>query len=173
MNSNQADVGKPEILIVDDTPNNLRFLSTMLLEQGYEVRKAINGQMALRSVQTEPPNLILLDIRMPDMNGYEVCQKLKAEAQTKEIPVIFLSALDDPMDKVMAFDVGGVDYITKPFQFEEVLVRVKTHLMMHQLQKQLQDQNERLQQEIRQREQVEAKLREANERLQRFSRYVK
>ena len=173
MNSNQADVGKPEILIVDDTPNNLRFLSTMLLEQGYEVRKSINGQMALRSVQSEPPNLILLDIRMPDMNGYEVCQKLKADEQTKDIPVIFLSALDDPMDKVMAFDVGGVDYITKPFQFEEVLARVKTHLTIRKLQKQLQDQNERLQQEIRKREQVEAELRQANERLQRFSRYVK
>ncbi|MGK7901141.1 MAG: response regulator [Hormoscilla sp.] len=173
MNSNQADVRKPEILIVDDTPNNLRFLSTMLLEQGYEVRKAINGQMALKSVHSEPPNLILLDIRMPEMNGYEVCQKLKSEAQTKEIPVIFLSALDDPMDKVMAFDVGGIDYITKPFQFEEVLARVKTHLMMRQLQKQLQEQNERLQQEIIKREQVEAKLKEANERLQRFSRYVK
>jgi len=173
MNSNQADVGKQEILIVDDTPNNLRFLSTMLLEQGYEVRKAINGQMALKSVQLEPPDLILLDIRMPDMNGYEVCKKLKADAQTKEIPVIFLSALDEPMDKVTAFDVGGVDYITKPFQFEEVLARVKTHLIMRKLQKQLQEQNERLQQEIRKREQVEAELRQANERLQRFSRYVK
>lgn len=171
--SNQADERKPEILIVDDTPNNLRFLSTMLFEQGYEVRKAINGQMALKSVHTEPPDLILLDIRMPEMNGYEVCQKLKAEAQTKDIPVIFLSALDDPMDKVTAFDVGGVDYITKPFQFEEVLARVKTHLMMCQLQKQLQEKNERLQQEIRKREQVEVELRQANERLQRFSRYVK
>jgi len=173
MNSNQANVVKQEILIVDDRPNNLRFLSTMLLEQGYEVRKAIDGPMALRSVQLEPPDLILLDIHMPDMNGYEVCKQLKASEQTKEIPVIFLSALDEPMDKVMAFDVGGVDYITKPFQFEEVLARVKTHLIMRQLQKQLQDQNERLQQEIRQRQQVEAELRQVNERLQRFSRYVK
>lgn len=173
MNSNQANERQPEILIVDDTPNNLRFLSTMLLEQEYEVRKAINGSMALKSVQLEPPDLILLDIRMPDMNGYEVCKQLKAEEQSKEIPVIFLSALDAPMDKVMAFDVGGVDYITKPFQFEEVLSRVKTHLTIRKLQKKLQEQNKRLQQEIRQREQVEAELREANERLQRFSRYVK
>ena len=173
MNNDRDDVRKQEILIVDDTPNNLRFLSTMLMEEGYEVRKALNGQMALKSVSSDPPDLILLDIRMPEMSGYEVCQQLKAQEQTKEVPVIFLSALDNAMDKVMAFNVGGVDYITKPFQFEEVLVRVKTHLALCKLQKQLQEQNERLQQEIRQRQKAEAELREANERLQRFSRYVK
>lgn len=119
------------ILIVDDNPENLRVLETLLTRQGYEVRGVVNGEMALRASQTAPPDLILLDIMMPDLNGYEVCKRLKANPQTEAIPVIFLSALDEVIDKVSAFGSGGVDYITKPFQFDEVLVRIETHLSLH------------------------------------------
>jgi two-component system, sensor histidine kinase and response regulator len=129
---------KGNILIVDDTPNNLRLLSSMLNKQGYEVRSAISGSVALMAVRTVTLDLILLDINMPKMNGYEVCQRLKADPQTCEIPVIFLSALGEPLDKVQAFQVGGVDYITKPFQVEEVLARVENHLALRQMQIQLQ-----------------------------------
>lgn len=142
MNSQPPFPPKADILIVDDTPENLRFLSTMLAEQGYEVRKALNGPMALATVQADPPDLILLDIKMPEMNGFEVCEQLKSQEKTREIPVIFLSALDDVLDKVKAFNVGGVDYITKPFHFEEVLVRVENQLSIRDLQKQLTQQKE-------------------------------
>lgn len=128
-----SDVSPAEILIVDDTPNNLRLLSDMLSDRGYEVRKAIDGQMALTSALVEPPDLILLDIVMPEIDGYGVCQKLKADPKTCQIPVIFLSALDDPLDKVKAFQVGGIDYITKPFQIEEVLARVHSQLTIRYL----------------------------------------
>ncbi len=142
MNNDQAN-----ILVVDDTPDNLRLLGAILTDQGYRVRKALNGQTALKTVRTVPPDLILLDINMPGMNGYEVCQELKADEQTKEIPVIFISALDDVLDKVKAFKVGGVDYITKPFQGEEVIARIDNQLTIQQLQKQLQSQNDLLRQE--------------------------
>ncbi|HIK50819.1 MAG TPA: response regulator [Oscillatoriales cyanobacterium M59_W2019_021] len=131
--SSTAEIANSEILIVDDTPNNLRLLSDMLSDRGYEVRKAIDGQMALTSARVDPPDLILLDIVMPDIDGYQVCQKLKSDAKTRQIPVIFLSALDDPLDKVKAFQVGGIDYITKPFQIEEVLVRVRSQLTLRYL----------------------------------------
>jgi sigma-B regulation protein RsbU (phosphoserine phosphatase) len=139
---------KGDILIVDDMPVNLRLLSNMLTEQGYKVRSVINGQMALTATQAAAPDLILLDINMPDMNGYEVCERLKTDEHTRDIPVIFISALDEIHDKVMAFTVGGVDYITKPFQFEEVLARVETHLSLRRLQRQLQDANQRFEQEL-------------------------
>ncbi len=142
MNSDQEN-----ILVVDDTPDNLRLLGAILTDQGYRVRKALNGQTALKTVRTVPPDLILLDINMPGMNGYEVCQELKADKQTQEIPVIFISALDDVLDKVKAFKVGGVDYITKPFQGEEVIARIDNQLKIQQLQKQLQSQNDLLRQE--------------------------
>jgi len=121
---------KKDILIIDDTPDNLRVLSAMLTKQGYNVRKALNWQMALTACQTVLPDLILLDIMMPDVDGYEVCQRLKADTETSKIPIIFISALDDVFDKVKAFRAGGVDYITKPFEFEEVLVRVQNHLAL-------------------------------------------
>ena len=127
----------PDLLIVDDTPNNLRLLMNLMVDQGHDVRTATNGSMALRSAKASPPDLVLLDINMPNMNGYEVCQQLKAEASTQAIPVIFLSALSDTLDKVKAFEVGGVDYITKPFQVEEVLLRVKTQLSLCQMKQQL------------------------------------
>ena len=121
MNSNHPDTPRGNILVVDDTPDNLRLLSILLTRQGYEVGKALNGYMALTAAKTARPDLILLDISMPEMNGYEVCEQLKADNQTREIPVIFISALDDVWDKVKAFTVGGVDYITKPFLEDKLL----------------------------------------------------
>ena len=135
---------KKEILVVDDTPDNVRLLSAMLTQQSYEVRKALNGARAIASSKAEAPDLILLDIKMPGMNGYEVCEALKQDAQTKEIPVIFISALDDVLDKVRAFEVGGVDYISKPFQEAEVLARIKNQLDLRELQSQLEAQNQEL-----------------------------
>jgi signal transduction histidine kinase len=134
-----------DILVVDDVPDNIRLLSTILTEQGYKVRKAINGQMALTAAQTTPPDLILLDVNMPKMNGYEVCQQLKSAPETMNIPVIFLSALDHVSDKVSAFEVGGADYVTKPFQVEEVLARVQHQLQIRNLQAKLQNRNLELQ----------------------------
>ncbi|OKH38657.1 hypothetical protein NIES2119_08660 [[Phormidium ambiguum] IAM M-71] len=150
-----------DLLLVDDTPDNLRLLSLMLTENGYKTRKVINGERALQAVEVVTPDLILLDINMPDINGYEVCRRLKKSDKTRDIPVIFISALDDVFDKVKAFQAGGVDYITKPFQLEEVLARVNTHLNIRKLQKQLQQQNSQLQEEIHQRLSAE----EANAQL--------
>lgn len=152
---------KANILIIDDTPENLNLLSVMLSDQGYKVRSVTKGVTGLRGAQAAPPDLILLDINMPEMNGYEVCQRLKAHDRTREIPVIFISALGDVLDKVKAFAVGGIDYITKPFQVEEVLARVETHLTIRQLQIQLQAQNTQLQQEIKERQQAEEKFAKA------------
>ena len=137
MNNHQSGMPLGNILVVDDTAENLRLLSTMLTQSGYAPRCVINGKMALRACNSNPPDLILLDIMMPEMNGYEVCQHLKLEAKTREIPVIFISAKDEVFDKVNAFAVGGVDYISKPFQFEEVLARIESHLTLRNLQKQL------------------------------------
>jgi PleD family two-component response regulator len=120
-----------DILIVDDTPANLNVLSAILGKRGYRVRAAINGSLALKAAQKAPPDLILLDVQMPAMNGYEVCRQLKRDEQTSHIPVVFISALDDVLDKVEAFQVGGVDYITKPFQIEEVLARVENQLALN------------------------------------------
>jgi sigma-B regulation protein RsbU (phosphoserine phosphatase) len=139
---------KGNILIVDDTPANLRLLAQMLAERGYRVRPVPDGSLALEATRAEPPDLILLDIRMPEMNGYEVCERLKADAQTRDIPIIFISALDATQDKVRAFSVGGVDYVTKPFQVEEVLARVETHLALRKLQKQLQEANRKMEREL-------------------------
>lgn len=161
MHSQSVGSPKVDILVIDDTPENLLVLSAMLTEQGYKVRSVTKGSTGLRGAQAAPPDLILLDIKMPEMNGYEVCQHLKAGDRTREIPVIFISALDDVLDKVKAFAVGGVDYITKPFQVEEVLARVKNHLTIRNLRSSLQEQNVRLQQEIREREQAEEKFTKA------------
>jgi signal transduction histidine kinase len=144
MNSEPDKTSKENILVVDDTPDNVRLLMAMLSEQGYKVRKALNGQMALTACQMVLPDLILLDINMPEMNGYEVCQQLKAEDKTREVPVIFISALDDVLDKVKAFDSGGADYITKPFQRGEVLSRIDSQLKLRSLQLNLHKKNESL-----------------------------
>ncbi|MGB3765072.1 MAG: response regulator [Phormidesmis sp.] len=139
---------KPTILLVDDQPQNLRLLSDLLDEQGYEVQQAINGTIALKSIAINPPDLILLDISLPDVDGYTVCQRIKDNSQTQDIPVIFVSALDEPWDKVKAFSSGGSDYIAKPFKVVEVLARVENQLKIQQLQQQLKTQNIQLQQAI-------------------------
>lgn len=132
------------ILIVDDTPANLQVLSGMLKDRGYKVRPVPSGKLGLLAARRDPPDLILLDINMPEMNGYEVCEHLKADEGLQGIPVIFISALTEQLDKVKAFATGGVDYITKPFQMEELQARVETHLKIRRLQVELEEANRRL-----------------------------
>jgi len=155
MSKNSTEENRGNILIVDDTPENLQVLSVTLLDRGYKVRGVINGKMAIRAAMSGSPDLILLDIKMPEMNGYEVCAQLKAEPQTSEIPIIFISALDEVLDKVKAFQIGGVDYITKPFQVEEVLARVEHQVTIKRLQKELIARNIQLQKEIIERKKAE------------------
>jgi adenylate cyclase len=143
------------VLIVDDTPGNLRLLSAALVQQGYAVRNAINGSLALSGAKTIRPDLILLDIMMPGMDGYEVCRRLKQDLQTQDIPIIFISAIDGSVDKVKAFEVGGVDYVSKPFQIEEVLVRIEHQLRISNLQSRLEEQNLRLQEDSQNRQSLE------------------
>ncbi len=147
------NIEQSSILIVDDTVENLRLISRILKEQTYRIRIANNGERALESVQANPPDLILLDIMLPDIDGYEVCRRLKADARTHDIPVIFISALDQVFDKVTAFNMGGVDYITKPFQRAEVLARIQTHLTLQKIHHQLQEKNAQLK---RQNEELDA-----------------
>jgi PleD family two-component response regulator len=129
MNRDIASGQKPaSILIVDDVAANLQVLAGMLDNQGYLTRPVTSGKMALRAAQNDPPDLVLLDITMPGMDGYEVCARMKSDEKLKDIPVIFISALHETLDKVKGFSVGGLDYVTKPFQFEEVHARVETHL---------------------------------------------
>lgn len=137
------------ILVVDDTPANLQLLESMLQEQGYIVRAAISGQMALKAVRVQTPDIILLDINMPEMNGYEVCRALKADSELAAIPVIFVSAAVETADKLRAFEEGGVDYVTKPFQSLEVLARVATHLALSRAKTELQRQNLALEETLR------------------------
>ncbi len=144
--SHTASLG--DILVVDDKPSNLRLLSQTLAGKGYGVRTVTSGERALESVRTAPPDLIFLDVRMPGMNGYEVCAQLKEDKRTAHIPIIFISALDQVEDKVQAFHYGGVDYITKPFQVEEVLARTETHLALRRLQERLEKVNQRMQREF-------------------------
>ncbi len=129
------------ILIVDDIPENLDVLSGMLEKNGFKIRPVTNGKAALKAMRIYPPDIILLDVNMPDMNGYDVCEQLKADDKLKDIPVIFISALSETIDKVRAFAVGGVDYITKPFQYEEVLSRIITQLKLYQMQSELKKYN--------------------------------
>lgn len=139
---------KGNILIIDDIIENLRVLTEMLTKQGYKVRSVTNGKMALRTISNHPPDVILLDIKMPEMDGYQVCSALKADEETAEIPVIFLSALDELIDKVKAFQFGGVDYITKPFEPEEVLARIQTQLTIQKQKQQLRQEIARHQQTV-------------------------
>ncbi len=151
-----------DIMVVDDNPANLKLLEDMLQQQGHEVRSFPLGRLALAAAAKALPSLILLDINMPEMNGYEVCQRLKSNPALSDVPVIFLSALNEVQDKVEAFRAGAVDYISKPFQFEEVQARVDTHLKLHQLQQALKRQNECLEQAVAARTR---ELAEANQRL--------
>ncbi|NQD36156.1 response regulator [Permianibacter sp. IMCC34836] len=145
------------VMIVDDAPENLLLLQDMLSQHGCEVVAFASGAQALKAAKLEPPDLILLDITMPEMDGYQVCETLRAHPRLANTPVIFLSALGSTEDKVRAFQAGGVDYITKPFQFEEVQARINTHFRLHQLQMQLEFQNQHLQ------ELVEAKAKQLSE----------
>ena len=133
------------IMVVDDTPANLRLLDNVLRERGYKVFAFRNGEMAISAARRNPPDLILLDVNMPDMNGYEVCQQLKADTGLQDVPVIFISAMNETVDKVKAFGTGGVDYISKPFQVEELEARVQTHLKLRRLQIEMAEHNLRLQ----------------------------
>jgi len=148
-NLQSPETPKADVLIVDDNPANLRLLSGMLVENGYKVRSAISGTLALMAAQTAPPDMILLDINMPGMSGFEVCQRLKDDERVRDIPVIFISALDATSDKVRAFDTGAVDYIAKPFHLEEVLARVETHLSLRRLQQRLERANMRFEEELK------------------------
>lgn len=169
-----------KILIVDDHPDNLRLLSKILAECGYSVQRAISGQLALNAIRAHSPHLILLDVLMPDLTGYEVCKILKADEKMRHIPVIFLSALTEETNKVKAFEMGGVDYITKPFQSQEVLIRVKHQFAILGLQTQLQQKNQELtdrnvdlQAEVRERQQAESTLRTRNQQLQKAIKTIK
>jgi DNA-binding response OmpR family regulator len=142
-------------------PANLKILMSMLLEQGHQVRPAINGQVALTAIQEATPDLILLDIAMPGLDGYEICRYLKANERTCDIPIIFISARDETEDKIKAFSMGGIDYITKPFHVEEVLTRVNTHLTLRRLQKNLQEKNAQLEEKNKQLQEKNAELQEA------------
>src|SRR5258708_6901738 len=142
---------KESILIVDDTVSNLRVLGDLLAEHGYKVRPATSGPLALSAARAALPDLVLLDINMPGMNGYEVCERLKAGDHPGAVPVLFISALDAPVDKVRAFQAGGGDYIPKPFHAEEVLARVRVHLSLRRLQRELGVANAELEQRVAQR----------------------
>lgn len=140
---------KHQILIVDDVPENLKLLSDLLTSEGYMVRVASSGKLAIRSVEAEQPDLILMDVRMPTMDGFEVCRRIKAVDKNKSIPVIFISANDDVDSKMKGFTEGGVDYITKPLQELEVLARVKTHLSLHQMAGELELHNNHLEELVK------------------------
>ena len=176
MDSNKTNAN---VLIVDDHSENLRFLSKILSDEGYKVRPAISGALALESIQGTKPDLILLDIKMPGMDGYEVCRQLKDNESTREIPIIFLSALDEPIDKARAFDSGGVDFISKPIQREELLARVRTHLDLHGMKTRLEQlvsertselirANKELQNEITERKMTGMALKESEEKYRRL-----
>ena len=167
MNFSVSD--QPNILVVDDNHENLRVLTDMLTGQGYLVRPAINGHVALKAVQNTLPDLILLDILMPGIDGYEVCRRLQSNPETREIPILFMSALNEVIDKVKAFEIGGIDYITKPFYPEEVIARVRTHLELRDLHRALQKQNVQLQQEIAERQQAEEALKASEKELQELN----
>jgi two-component system sensor histidine kinase/response regulator len=164
MNLNICDTS---IMVVDDNPANLKLLEDMLGQAGYGVRSFPRGRLALAAAGQIPPDLILLDINMPEWTGYEVCERLKSDVRLAPIPVIFLSALNETEDKVKALRCGGVDYISKPFQLEEVMARVETHLKLYSLQRAFQFQNERLEQAVAARTR---ELAEANQRLRILDR---
>ncbi len=149
---------KGSLLVIDDTPANLLLLVRLLTNKGYKVRALPSGKLALAGIKQSPPDLILLDIMMPEMSGYELCEKLKADPSTRDIPVIFISAINEVLDKVKAFSVGGVDYITKPFQVEEVIARVETHLENRFLHQSLQQKNDELAQAIEQLKATQSQL---------------
>jgi len=167
MTSDRTHIPKGDILVVDDRVDNVRLLSGMLSERGYKVRKIIKGELTFEVVQVNPPDLILLDIKMPNISGFDVCQQLKANENTRHIPVIFLSASDESIDKVKAFSVGGEDYITKPFEIQEMVVRIEHQLKLLRLRRELQFKNKALQTEINEKQKAEIALQHMNEELEK------
>ena len=175
MNNEQNHLNPSDILVVDDYLDNLRVLTAILVEQGYRVRKAINGQLALATIEVQVPDLILLDIQLPDINGYDLCRQIKANPRTHAIPILIISIHDQAEDIVRAFSEGAVDYIKKPFQPEEVIIRVKTQLMIRNLYNQLEHQNRtlfeknyQLQSEVEHRIQTEESLKEDNLKIEKL-----
>ena len=162
---NETAAPDTRILIVDDTPFNLNFLSDILSREGYITHTATNGRQAVHLTQTLLPDMVLLDIMLPEMSGYDVCTQLKADATTRDIPVVFISALNQELGKVQAFAVGGVDYISKPFQVKEILARIETHLTLRRLQQRLEEKNLALQQQIAERTRADENLQHYAERL--------
>ncbi len=160
-----ATLKKSQILIVDDYPTNIKVLSDLLIEYGFEVLIARDGENALQKLQRICPDIILLDVLMPGIDGFETCARLKEQESTRQIPIIFMTALSDPVDKIKGLTLGAVDYITKPFQQEEVLARVNTHLKLRHLTKQLEEQNAQLQEEARSRQLAELALRMSEEKF--------
>lgn len=162
---NDSAQSKPIVMVIDDTPANLRLLAQMLTQVGYEVRVANSGEAGLRAANAISPDLILLDVMMPEMDGYQTCEALKQNPTTRDIPVIFISALNQLESKMRGFTLGGADYITKPFQVEEVLARVHTHLSLRSLQRQLEQANEALHKQV-------VELERQNEELDAFAHMV-
>lgn len=160
------DRKETNILIVDDEPANIKVLMSVLTEEGYEVRVALGGRLAISSTRKRVPDLILLDVRMQDMDGFEVCQRLKADKRVASVPIIFISALGETQDIVQGLRLGGADFITKPFRMDEVLARVETHLSIQALQRRLKKSNEQLQTEIEERRKVENNLQHLNAQLE-------
>ncbi|PIE32896.1 DNA-binding response regulator [candidate division KSB3 bacterium] len=188
--THQSVINAKTVLAVDDTPENLQLLVQILRRQGYTVHPAPDGELALKFALVTPPDLILLDVKMPGLDGYQVCEQLKADARTRDIPVIFISALSEVFDKTKAFALGGIDYIVRPFQVEEVLARVDTHLTLRSLRKRLQHENATLEdrvrkrttelektnkaltQEISERERVEQELQRSLSEIQRLKEHI-
>ncbi len=158
---------RDNILIVDDIHDNLHLLSTLLEEYNFIVRPAPNGELAIASAQKDPPDLILLDINMPNMDGYEVCKRLKADELTCDVPVLFISALGESFNKVRAFQIGGADYITKPFHIEEVLARINHQLKLSNLRNKLLERNKTLIKEVNERKAIEIEVKRLNSELER------
>ncbi|MFW5705861.1 MAG: response regulator, partial [Bacteroidota bacterium] len=158
------------ILIVDDNPNNLQVLGSILSTKGYKIALAKSGTEALEFIAKEPPDLVFLDIMMPDMNGFEVCEKLKSQEETRMLPIIFVSALSNPQHKVKAFETGGVDYITKPFNMAEVVERARVQLELKSTREEYMKTNRQLLQQINAREKLEEELRKAKEIAEQTTR---
>ena len=160
---------KAKILVVDDEPDNLELLLTICVSQGYEVIRCDSGKLAIELAKTDLPDLILLDVSMPEMDGFTVCRMLKGDCATQDIPIIFVSALNRVEDKALAFQIGGDDYITKPFQNEEIVLRIEKQLRLHYLQAELKARNQQLKLEIEKRQDLENRLRRTNQKLSKLA----
>ncbi|MBP0021614.1 MAG: response regulator [Cyanobacteria bacterium SBLK] len=158
---------RENILVIDDRPQNLKLLRNLLTKEGFKVRLSTNGEVAIKTAEYSPPDLILLDVMLPGIDGFETCRRIKQNPLLIEIPVIFMTGLNSIEDKIKGFEVGGIDYITKPFQLDEALIRIKTHLKIQNLQQQLSEQNQKLQTEIHYRQTVEITLRETQSNLEK------